>query len=181
MSFLYTNARGNPLLCIPNHTKAECAYQFTTKIHTETTRMKKLTLFGLTACLLPAVCHAQSSITLYGIIDATLSYTTNQGGPHNIQLLDGGPSLSRWGLRGTEDLGGGLKAIFTLENGFNPAHGTLSQNNRLFGRQAFVGLSSDQYGSIKLGRMYDSMTNYVGQFGSAEPTIGSLTGHPGGG
>jgi predicted porin len=141
--------------------------------------MRKLTLFGLTACLLPAVCHAENSVTLYGIIDATLSYTTNQGGPHNIQLLDGGPSLSRWGLRGVEDLGGGLKAIFTLENGFNPANGTLSQNSRLFGRQAFVGLSSDQYGSIKAGRMYDSITNYVGQFGSAQSTIGSFTGHPG--
>jgi predicted porin len=141
--------------------------------------MKKLLILGAATCGLPALCAAQSSVTLYGIVDATLSYTTNQAGSHNVQLLDGGPALSRWGLRGSEDLGGGLKAIFTLENGFNPANGTLSQNSRLFGRQSFVGLSSNTYGTLKAGRMYDSVTNYVGSFGSAQSTIGSMSGHPG--
>ncbi len=69
---------------------------------------------------------------------------------------------SRWGLRGAEDLGGGLKAIFTLENGFGINDGTLKQGGREFGRQAFVGLSSNQFGSVTLGRQYDSMVDYVG-------------------
>jgi predicted porin len=142
---------------------------------------KTLALYGLAGfagIASPLVAHAQSTVTLYGIVDTTISYTTNQGGKHNVQFLDGGPALSRFGFRGSEDLGGGLKAIFTLENGFSPANGTLSQNNRLFGRQAFVGLVSN-YGTIRAGRMYDSITTYVGQFGSAQSTIGSVTGHPG--
>jgi predicted porin len=140
--------------------------------------MKAIVICGITALALPAVCAAQSSVTLYGIVDTTVSYTTNQGGKHNVQFLDGGPALSRWGFRGVEDLGGNLKAIFTLENGFNPSNGALSQNQRLFGRQAFVGLSGD-FGTVKAGRMYDSVTTYVGPFGSAQSTIGSMSGHPG--
>jgi len=141
--------------------------------------MKAIIMCGVAAFGIPAVCAAQSSVTLYGLIDTTLSVTSNQGGKHNIQMLDGGPGLSRWGLQGAEDLGNGLKAIFTLENGFNPNTGALSQNGRMFGRQAFVGLSSDRFGTLKAGRMYDSMTTYIGPFGSAQSTIGSVSGHPG--
>jgi general bacterial porin, GBP family len=110
--------------------------------------------------------HAQSSVTLYGLIDVGITYTnsqlTNQGGRSNVQLLSGPVDGSRWGLRGAEDLGGGLKAIFTLENGFNVNNGTLGQGGREFGRQAFVGLSSVNYGAVTLGRQYDSMVDYVG-------------------
>jgi len=141
--------------------------------------MKAIIMCGVAALGIPAVCAAQSSVTLYGLIDTTLSVTSDQGGKHNIQMLDGGPGLSRWGLQGAEDLGTGLKAIFTLENGFNPNTGALSQNGRMFGRQAFVGLSSDRFGTLKAGRMYDSMTTYIGPFGSAQSTIGSVSGHPG--
>jgi predicted porin len=59
---------------------------------------------------------------------------------------------SRWGLKGSEDLGGGLKAIFTIEGGFSTTTGTIGQNGTLFGRQAWVGLSSSSYGSVTLGR-----------------------------
>ena len=69
---------------------------------------------------------------------------------------------SRWGLRGAEDLGGGLKAIFTLENGFSIMNGTNGQGGREFGRQAFVGLSSDQFGAVTLGRQYDTVVDYLG-------------------
>jgi GBP family porin len=69
---------------------------------------------------------------------------------------------SRWGLRGAEDLGGGLKAIFVLENGFNIFNGTLGQGGREFGRQAFVGISGEQYGAVTLGRQYDSVVDYLG-------------------
>jgi GBP family porin len=106
--------------------------------------------------------HAQNSVTLYGLIDAGITYTNNQGGSKNVQATSGQVNGSRWGLRGSEDLGGGLKAIFTLENGFNIDNGKLGQNGLEFGRQAFVGLSSDQAGAITLGRQYDSMVDYVG-------------------
>lgn len=141
--------------------------------------MKSIIMCGIAAFGIPAVCAAQSSVTLYGIVDTTLSVTSNQGGKHNVQMIDGGPGLSRWGLQGNEDLGGGLKAIFRLENGFNPNNGNLSQNGRMFGRQAFVGLSSRRFGTLKAGRMYDAITTYVGPFGSAQSSIGSMSGHPG--
>jgi GBP family porin len=106
--------------------------------------------------------HAQSSVTLYGLIDAGITYTNNQHGHSNWQETSGSVNGSRWGLRGSEDLGGGLKAIFTLENGFGINDGTLKQGGREFGRQAFVGLTSDQFGAVTLGRQYDSMVDYVG-------------------
>jgi GBP family porin len=105
--------------------------------------------------------HAQSSVTLYGLIDAGITYTNNQGGSRNIQETSGAVNGSRWGLRGSEDLGGGLKAIFTLENGFSITNGKLGQNSLEFGRQAFVGLSSDRYGAVTLGRQYDSVVDYL--------------------
>src|ERR1700754_65523 len=92
--------------------------------------------------------HAQSSVTLYGIVDAGLIYSNNvaKGSAHGalFQATSGEINGSRFGLRGAEDLGGGLKAIFVLENGFNVENGKLGQDNKLFGRQAFVGLSSER-------------------------------------
>ncbi|WP_318833865.1 porin [Burkholderia cepacia] len=106
--------------------------------------------------------HAQSSVTLYGLIDAGITYTNNQHGHSAWQETSGSVNGSRWGLRGTEDLGGGMKAIFTLENGFGINNGALKQNGREFGRQAFVGLAHDSYGSLTLGRQYDSVVDYLG-------------------
>jgi GBP family porin len=106
--------------------------------------------------------NAQSSVTLYGLIDAGITYTNNQGGAKNVQATSGAVNGSRWGLRGAEDLGGGLKAIFTLENGFNIDNGKFGQNGAEFGRQAFVGLSSDRAGAVTLGRQYDSVVDYLG-------------------
>jgi GBP family porin len=122
---------------------------------------KSLLALGMLGTVAGAA-HAQSSVTLYGLIDAGLTYTNNQGGAHNFQATSGAVNGSRWGLRGAEDLGGGLKAIFTLENGFNITNGKLGQNSREFGRQAFVGLSSDRAGSVTLGRQYDSVVDYLG-------------------
>jgi len=63
---------------------------------------------------------------------------------------------SRWGLRGTEDLGGGLKSQFVLESGFAPDTGVANFGNRLFGRQAWVGLSGN-WGQVAFGRQYTMM------------------------
>ena len=128
--------------------------------------MKKKILTAALLGVLASTAHAQSSVTLYGLIDVGITYTNSQltssGGHSNVQLTSGAVDGSRWGLRGAEDLGGGLKAIFTLENGFNVNNGTFGQGGREFGRQAFVGLSSNDYGTVTLGRQYASMVDYVG-------------------
>src|SRR5262249_39952175 len=71
---------------------------------------------------------------------------------------------SRWGLRGTEDLGGGLKGLFVLESGFNLDTGTMQQSGRLFGRQAYVGLQKSGIGMLSLGRQYTSMFEALANF-----------------
>src|SRR5690606_10200795 len=95
---------------------------------------------------------AQSSVTIYGVADAGIAYTDN-GNPAGEQwsVESGQQSGSRLGFKGTEDLGGGLSAIFTLESGFNLDNGTSAQGGRLFGRQAWVGLNGG-FGTVKLGR-----------------------------
>jgi len=102
--------------------------------------MKRLSLAAAMFCVTPAVVYAQSSVTLYGLLDEGLTYASNQNGHSAWLVQSGGGSLSRWGLRGAEDLGGGYKAVFTLENGFDVSSGNLSNNGRLFGRQAYVGI-----------------------------------------
>jgi len=111
--------------------------------------------------VLAGTVHAQSSVTLYGLADTGLVFINNQSGHSNVEMVTGQTNGSRVGLRGSEDLGGGLKAIFTLENGFDTANGKLLQGGRLFGRQAFVGLQSP-YGTVTMGRQYDPMTRYIG-------------------
>jgi general bacterial porin, GBP family len=124
--------------------------------------MKKTLMVAALSGVFATAAHAQSSVTLYGLIDAGITYTNNQHGHSNWQETSGSVNGSRWGLRGAEDLGGGLKAIFTLENGFGINNGTLKQGGREFGRQAFVGLASNQFGTVTLGRQYDSVVDYVG-------------------
>jgi general bacterial porin, GBP family len=129
--------------------------------------MKKTLMVAALTGVFATAAHAQSSVTLYGLIDAGLTYTNNNlssatgSGHSNWKATSGSVNGSRWGLRGSEDLGGGLKAIFTLENGFNIMNGTNGQGGREFGRQAFVGLSSNQFGAVTLGRQYDSVVDFI--------------------
>ncbi|KND60177.1 Outer membrane protein (porin) [Candidatus Burkholderia verschuerenii] len=123
--------------------------------------------------------HAQSSVTLYGIIDAGIAYTNNTAGQHNYFMSSGNLQGSRWGLKGTEDLGGGLKAIFVLENGFNVFNGRLAQGGAEFGRQAYVGLSTAQYGTVTLGRQYDSVVDYTGALEVGSQWATFYGAHPG--
>src|SRR5258707_7574337 len=111
--------------------------------------------------------HAQSSVTLYGTLDAGMVYSNNEGGHSNWQQASGSVSNTYFGLRGDEDLGGGLHAIFKLENGFNLNNGQFTENGSIFNRQAYVGLRSDQYGLASLGRQYDSMVDYLGPIAAA--------------
>lgn len=112
-------------------------------------------IFG---CLMLAslAANAQSSVTLYGLISTGVMYSSNQNGASAWQIASGPMQPPRFGMKGVEDLGGGLKAIFTLENGFSIGNGTLSQGGREFGRQAFVGLSSETFGTFTIGRQYDA-------------------------
>lgn len=127
------------------------------------------------ATLAPAV-HAQSSVTLYGLVDAGIAYTNNVNGSGRVAMQSGNISGSRFGLRGSEDLGSGLKAIFVLENGFNVGNGALGQSTsnatRMFGRQAFVGLTSETFGSVTVGRQYDSIVEFVSPLSATSGTFG---------
>ena len=105
--------------------------------------------------------HAQSSVTLYGITDASILYTsktsnlttgTIQG--HQFSVESAGENASRFGLRGTEDLGGGLATIFDLESGIDISNGGFGNSNgEFFGRQAWVGVTGG-FGTLTAGLQY---------------------------
>lgn len=147
--------------------------------------MKRLHLLALPAgLLLAAGAHAQSSVTLYGIVDAGIAYVhnaqsaTGQNQSTLVKFSSGNMSGSRWGLKGTEDLGGGLAAVFQLENGFNVGTGALGQGSREFGRKAVVGLSSNTWGTVTLGRQYDPVVDLV-QGLTEDNYFGGVFGTPG--
>lgn len=116
--------------------------------------------------LAAASAHAQSNVTIYGIVDVGVGYVHNvkdSSGLNQNSLVKFGGALSgsRLGFKGTEDLGGGLSAIFQLENGFKPGTGGLGQGGRLFGRTSVAGLSSSHWGAFKLGRQVDPVVDIV--------------------
>ncbi|WP_345816949.1 porin (plasmid) [Paraburkholderia sp. PREW-6R] len=122
--------------------------------------------------------HAQSNVTLYGIIDDGLTYTSNIGGHSAWQMQSGISQGSRWGMLGREDLGGGTAAVFRLENGFDINRGTLGQGTRMFGRAAYVGLTNTRYGTFTVGRQNEFMGDYVGAY-TANGNWGILLPHAG--
>ncbi len=115
--------------------------------------MKK-SLLGLTLLgAFSGLAYAQTSVAIYGVVDAGLAI--DRGGPAGsvTKLGTGMLSSNRIGFKGSEDLGGGLSAVFQLENGFNLDNGTLGQGGLFFGRQAFTGLKGS-FGQITFGRQY---------------------------
>lgn len=112
---------------------------------------------------------AQSSVLLYGVIDFGMDYANNaqkavpggRTGASQYMMSSSIMQGNRWGLRGTEDLGGGYKTIFVLESGMDIGTGNFQQGGDLFGRQAYVGISAP-YGTITLGRQYDSVVDMLG-------------------
>lgn len=113
--------------------------------------MKKL--FAAATVLAAGIASAQSQVTIYGVVDAGLVHES--GGPSGARTVmgPGMESGSRLGFRGTEDLGGGMKAVFTLEQGILNDTGALAQGGLAFGRQAFVGIGGN-FGLFTLGRQY---------------------------
>ncbi|AOY92102.1 hypothetical protein BKK79_10090 [Cupriavidus sp. USMAA2-4] len=137
--------------------------------------MKKSALTLAAGALLASSAYAQSSsVTLYGIADVSVRYTTNSNAKNDgqFQMTDGAVTQSRWGLKGAEDLGNNLKAIFQLENGYSIDTGAKNDSSRLFNRQAYVGLAGD-FGTVKLGRQYTEGFNFFGDFDPL--TIGNYT------
>ena len=142
--------------------------------------MKKLLLALVGLSFSGAGAWAQSSVTIYGIIDDGLTWSNNQGGKSAWQLQSSISQGNRWGFKGAEDLGGGTTAIFRLENGFNVNTGAFSQGGREFGRLAYVGLSNNTYGTLTLGRQGEEIGDYIGAL-SANGLLpgGILFPHPG--
>lgn len=147
--------------------------------------MKKTIIALAALAALSNVAYAQSSVTIYGVVDAAVRYSNNvDRKDHNqFQVVDGLQSESRIGFKGSEDLGSGTKAVFGLEAGFSLSNGASQQNDRLFGRSAFAGLSNTKYGTLTVGRQstlaydFDVATDVYG-YGSSilSGYKGALTG-----
>ncbi|MFM0644313.1 porin [Paraburkholderia bryophila] len=134
--------------------------------------------FAALASLATTPAFAQSSVTLYGVLDEGIDYTNNAGRGAVWEMASGYAQGSRWGMKGSEDLGGGMKAVFQLENGFDVSSGRLGQGGRMFGRQAYVGLSDNRFGTVTLGRQYDSVVDYLAQTTANGNWAGYLFAHP---
>ena len=132
--------------------------------------MKKTLIVAAVSASFATAASAQSSVTLYGIIDAGFTYVNNEAAPqgdsssHNgtFRMSSGNLQGSRWGLRGQEDLGGGMKAIFTLENGFDVTNGQDAARwppVRPSGVRRSV--EATALARVTLGRQYDSVVDYI--------------------
>ncbi|MGB7484071.1 MAG: porin [Castellaniella sp.] len=147
--------------------------------------MKK-TLLAAALCVgFAGVAQAETSVTLYGILDTGYGYSQVKYDRNNVQssstssgLRDGIFNGSRWGLKGSEDLGDGLRAVFQLEANANLGEGSGTKHSG-FARQTFVGLSSDSWGVFTMGRQYNlgnSFTHDVNEgvsFGDMDRAFGA--------
>ncbi len=138
--------------------------------------MKKTLLTAALVAGFASAAHAESSVTLYGVVDGGVGYsqtkTTLDGNFYDRNgdyvgsfsgsaktsktgVTSGNQSGNRWGLKGVEDLGNGTSAIFQLESGFDLGNGRSGQGGRLFGRKAILGLTGESWGTLTLGRQYN--------------------------
>ena len=137
--------------------------------------MKKLTLAAMVIGSFAASAHAQSNVTVYGLVDAGIVSERGGKAGNVTKLTSGVGAQSRLGFRGTEDLGNGLSALFVLETGVKIDDGTLDNTaSALFNRQALVGLKSKDLGGLTLGRQYTPWYNTLGQV--ADPFGGGYAG-----
>ncbi|MCC9161911.1 porin [Alcaligenes sp. MMA] len=148
--------------------------------------MKKTLLAAALMAGFAGVAHAETSVTLYGILDGGIgyqkfkgvdSYASNRDGMESVSqkktgMINGIQSGNRWGLKGSEDLGDGLRAVFVLESGFDLGTGTHKQGDRLFGRQATLGLAGDSWGQLDFGRQTNIASKYLP--GVADPFGGGF-------
>jgi predicted porin len=126
--------------------------------------MKKSIVLSATLAGLSTSAWAQSSVTLYGTMDTSIAYAHASGKGSKTSLEDSGENASRFGFLGTEDLGGGLSAGFTLESDVYPSDGAIPNTNSnnqkngvtsaMFDRRSFVNLTSKTLGELRFGRDY---------------------------
>lgn len=121
---------------------------------------------------------AQSSVVLFGTLDEGLDYTSNVNGKSAFQMSSVAIVTSHWGLKGSEDIGGGMHAVFDLESGINIESGGAAYDGRLFGYQSYVGLQGDNVGTITFGRQFDSVTDLLGPLTANSSWGGYLFSHP---
>ncbi|CAG9201757.1 Outer membrane protein OmpU [Paraburkholderia tropica] len=136
----------------------------------------QLKIAALASLIAASTAHAQSSVTLFGMIDTGITYFSNQSGHSNV-IEDGyvnAPSMI--GFTGREDLGGGNRAIFRLTQSFQSTNGKAMASGSAFGMESFVGLESDRYGTLTLGRQNDFMVEMLQYTGIVGPIYGY---HPG--
>lgn len=126
--------------------------------------MKK-SLIALAVLAASGASFAQSSVTLYGVADVWMGRTTGTGVSSQVGIGSGGVSTSRFGFKGTEDLGGGLKANFLLEQGFAIDTGAATAG-QAFSRQSYVGFSGG-FGEVKLGKMWTAYDDISGAANAA--------------
>lgn len=140
--------------------------------------MKK-TIIASTLGLMAIGAHAQSSVTLYGVIDTGVAYLNNSKGASLVGLNEGVWGGERFGIKGREDLGGGTAAIFQLENGFNTDNGALQKSGVLFNRGAWVGLTNSAYGTLTAGRQYTPYYSLLAPWSPTNWLTGAFGAHPG--
>ncbi|MBN7129772.1 porin [Burkholderia multivorans] len=129
---------------------------------------------------------AQNSVTLYGVVDNGIGYQSNastlgstKGGKSAVKMVSGVWLGDRFGLKGSEDLGGGTRAIFQLEEGFSAATGAEAVAGVIFSRLAFVGLTNPAYGTLTAGRQYASYYNFISPYSPTTWLTGFYGAHPG--
>ncbi len=119
--------------------------------------MKHKTMAIAVLCTVSASAHAQSSVTLFGLLDEGFTYVNNEKGGHAALLQDSIQTPSLFGFKGAEDLGGGTKAIFELLGQFNLGTGAQTVAGTEFNRTSMVGLSDDRFGKLTFGNQYSFM------------------------
>jgi len=136
--------------------------------------IKQVGAAALLACLAIAASAQSSSVTLYGNLDQYLNYIHSSSGASIKSLEDGEFLRSRFGVRGAEDLGGGLTAKFQLEGGFSTDTGTTADTTRFWDRQAWVGLAYAGVGEFRMGRQNGPIFGRGGYIDYTARTLGSL-------
>ncbi len=135
-------------------------------------------LVGALTGMALAPAWAQSSVTLFGLVDEGIDYTSNVRAHSVTEMMSGAAQGSRWGIRGSEALGGKLSAVFQLESGIDASSGRLMEGSRMFGRQAWVGIAQDDIGTLTFGRQYDSLVEYLAPLTANGNWGGFLFEHP---
>ena len=149
--------------------------------------MKRRIRASLRCCIValcvPATARAQGTVSLSGLIDGGIAFVDNfgsrHGDAHALQAKSGDVNVSRLTLSGNEPLGTDLNAVFLLASGFSVTNGAIGQQGRLFGFQSYAGLASRRYGTVTVGRQFDSTLQLVQPFALGGTPFGGVAfAHP---